>query len=156
MDRRHFLALGAMGILGAVFWNWARLRSPSRGGHALAAPAVQTSQNGLLKVNLQAGLEPVMVGGRPAELLTFNGQVPGPRLVARPGDQVRIYLTNHLHHPTNLHYHGLHISPQDNGDNVFLQVPPGGGASPTSSRFPRIIQPEPSGITPISMSIRFR
>jgi FtsP/CotA-like multicopper oxidase with cupredoxin domain len=96
-----------------------------RGGHALAAPAVQTSQDGLLEVNLQAGLEPVMVGGRPAELLTFNGQVPGPRLVARPGDQVRIHLTNYLHHPTNLHYHGLHISPQNNGDNVFLQVPPG-------------------------------
>lgn len=125
MDRRYFLALGAMGMGGAVFWHWAQLHPSSRGGQALAAPTVQTSQDGLLEVNLQAAPETVLVDGRPAELLAFNGQVPGPRLVARAGDQVRIHLTNHLHHPTNLHYHGLHISPQDNGDNVFLQVPPG-------------------------------
>lgn len=34
-------------------------------------------------------------------------------------------LVNRLGAPTNLHVHGLHVSPQDNGDNMFVSVPPG-------------------------------
>jgi FtsP/CotA-like multicopper oxidase with cupredoxin domain len=62
----------------------------------------------------------------------------------RPGDTLRIRLVNDLPdepatgpHPddvnkphgfntTNLHTHGLHVSPEDNSDNVLLEIPPRG------------------------------
>jgi FtsP/CotA-like multicopper oxidase with cupredoxin domain len=43
----------------------------------------------------------------------------------RPGDVIRLRLVNQLDQPTNLHTHGLHVSPSGNSDNVFLTVPPG-------------------------------
>jgi FtsP/CotA-like multicopper oxidase with cupredoxin domain len=43
----------------------------------------------------------------------------------RAGDVLKIKLANNLAQPTNLHVHGLHVSPQDNGDNVFISVEPG-------------------------------
>jgi FtsP/CotA-like multicopper oxidase with cupredoxin domain len=52
--------------------------------------------------------------------------VPGPRLEIRPGDQVRIRFANPLPEVTNLHFHGLHVSPSGNADNVFLEIQPGG------------------------------
>jgi len=66
----------------------------------------------------------VRLGNTQAYLLSYNGQVPGPRLEAKPGDTVRIHFTNNLSEPTNLHYHGLHITPQGNADNAFLSIPP--------------------------------
>lgn len=57
--------------------------------------------------------------------MAYNGQVPGPRLEAKPGDTVRIRFTNNLPDPTNIHYHGLNISHSGSADNVFLSVEPG-------------------------------
>jgi FtsP/CotA-like multicopper oxidase with cupredoxin domain len=57
--------------------------------------------------------------------MAYNGQIPGPRLEAKPGDTVRIHFTNQLAQATNLHYHGLHIPPTGNADNIFLTVPSG-------------------------------
>lgn len=126
MKRRHFIALGSAGIGSAATLHWVGNRRPiANGFSAVAAPDVYTSQNGLLEVDLTAALSPVQVGDRTANLLSFNGQTPGPRLEARPSDTVRIRLHNQLDQPTNLHYHGLHITPQGSGDNVFLSVAPG-------------------------------
>ena len=55
----------------------------------------------------------------------YNGGVPGPTLRLRPGDTVRLDLVNRLEEVTNLHVHGLHVSPEGNGDNIFLAVEPG-------------------------------
>ena len=43
--------------------------------------------------------------------LTFNGGVPGPTLVVRPGDVLSVAFQNQLAMPTNLHTHGLHVTP---------------------------------------------
>ncbi|MEO1300449.1 MAG: multicopper oxidase family protein, partial [Cyanobacteria bacterium J06636_16] len=69
--------------------------------------------------------ERIALGGKTASLLTYNGQVPGPCLEAKAGDTVRILFENQLEQPTNLHFHGLHIPPTGNADNVFLVVPSG-------------------------------
>ena len=42
-----------------------------------------------------------------------------------PGDTLDVTLENHLGEPTNLHFHGLHVSPRGHGDNVFVHVAPG-------------------------------
>jgi FtsP/CotA-like multicopper oxidase with cupredoxin domain len=58
-------------------------------------------------------------------VLAYNGTVPGPTLRLRPGDVLQVRLVNRLDAATNLHTHGLHVSPQGNGDNPFLRIEPG-------------------------------
>jgi FtsP/CotA-like multicopper oxidase with cupredoxin domain len=84
-----------------------------------------TSQDGQLSVDLVAAPQSISLRDRTATLLTYNNEMPGPRLEARPGDAVQIRFTNNLSETTNLHYHGLHIPVTGNADNVFLHVPPG-------------------------------
>ncbi len=93
-----------------------------------------SSTEGLLELSLTAKAQTQAIAGEQVKLLTYNGQVPGPMLEARAGDTVRITLENELEVPTNLHYHGLHISPAI--DNVFREVSAGvGTASPTENRY---------------------
>ena len=89
------------------------------------ATSPMTSQGGVLNLSLTAQAGPVSLAGRSAALYSYNGSVPGPRLEIRPGDQVHIRFANRLSEVTNLHFHGLHVSPSGNADNVFLEVPPG-------------------------------
>lgn len=58
-------------------------------------------------------------------MLGYNAMSPGPTLRVRPGDELAVRLTNGLDQPTNLHTHGLRISPQGNSDNPFIRVEPG-------------------------------
>jgi FtsP/CotA-like multicopper oxidase with cupredoxin domain len=44
---------------------------------------------------------------------TYNGQVPGPTLRARAGDQLRIHFNNGATHPHNIHFHGFHAAEMD-------------------------------------------
>lgn len=131
IDRRTALTLGGLGLLstavggGGLFWQ----RSPSTldalTGAALQEPEVLRSRAGFLDVRLEAAAGSHEVAGRRATTLGYNGGLPGPTLRIRPGDTLRIELVNRLEEPTNLHVHGLHVSPQDNGDNVFVVVEPG-------------------------------
>ena len=79
---------------------------------------------------------------------TYNGKSPGPTLTMVPGDTLDIDLINELPalhddctddvnqfhglHTTNLHTHGLHVSPttdstgQFDADNIFISVTPKG------------------------------
>ncbi|XP_078585853.1 multicopper oxidase mco-like [Branchiostoma floridae x Branchiostoma japonicum] len=70
---------------------------------------------------------------------TYNGGWPSPTLRVRAGDRVNVLLKNDLgenqvegepntfRHPntTNLHVHGLHISPREPQDDVLIKVEPG-------------------------------
>ena len=57
---------------------------------------------------------------------TYTGLYPGPTLWAQPGDTLDLTIVNHLENePTNLHTHGLHVSPLGNSDNVLLEIMPG-------------------------------
>ncbi|MEL7357086.1 MAG: multicopper oxidase domain-containing protein [Cyanobacteria bacterium J06560_6] len=80
-----------------------------------------TSQNGVLEAAVTAQWE---MSGDARKQLRYNGHAPGPIIEARPGDTVRLTLTNELDSSTNLHFHGLHISPEI--DNVFREVTAGG------------------------------
>ena len=43
----------------------------------------------------------------------------------KAGDQVNLELENQLAEATNLHVHGLHVSPQGNSDNALVSIAPG-------------------------------
>ena len=78
----------------------------------------------------------------PIEFTTraYNGRFGGPTIRVTQGDTLRINLENRLGpefpfpvpnnqfrlaNTTNLHLHGLHVSPSGDADNIFRQVAPG-------------------------------
>jgi FtsP/CotA-like multicopper oxidase with cupredoxin domain len=132
ISRRAALTMGGAGLLSTVVGGtglWQEL-SGSRldpvAGETFAEPEILRSDDGLLEVRLEAALGTHDVAGRQATTMGYNGGVPGPTLRLRPGDTLRVELVNRLEQVTNLHVHGLHVSPEGNGDNVFLAVEPGG------------------------------
>jgi len=75
-----------------------------------------------------------------ASLRLYEGEIPAPTFRVSPGDEMEIALHNRfppnpdsdpdLNTPnqfnsTNLHFHGFHVSPKGNSDNVYLQINPG-------------------------------
>lgn len=91
------------------------------------------------------------IGGCGVTLRSYNGQLVGPTLRLKPGDTLDLELVNklpvespdeianqikqeadnafiatrpHSFNTTNLHTHGLHVSPVGNSDNVLLAIPP--------------------------------
>ncbi len=132
LTRRGALALGvaggsalATGAAGLLLTNSISAPGGRRPGDPLQEPDALLSQDGTLEVQLKAGPVQVSLGGPPAQLLGFNGAVPGPTLRLHPGDILRTSLVNELDSVTNLHVHGLHVSPQGRGDNPFVTVEPG-------------------------------
>jgi FtsP/CotA-like multicopper oxidase with cupredoxin domain len=106
------------------------------------------SRDGLLRTRLRVRYARNRIGGVQWVTRTFDGRIPGPTLRMRPGDTLQLRLFNDLppeaeeHHPmdinmphgfnvTNLHTHGLHVSPKcsDDGtvcsDNVLIEIEPG-------------------------------
>lgn len=126
MKRRDLFKLSA-GTAAAVLLSQCSSDAPGEDTSVPTSGPVQfqkiSSNNGLLRLELEAKPQQVQIGDINANLLAYNGQVPGPLLEASPGDRVQIRFTNGLNQPTNIHYHGLHISPDV--DNVFLEISPG-------------------------------
>ncbi len=95
------------------------------GGGSLVEPEVVRSQDGVLRVELVAAGRETTIAGRRARVLTYNGTVPGQTWRVAPGDHIEVRFRNELETPTNLHTHGLAVSPQGNGDNPFVSIDPG-------------------------------
>lgn len=132
ISRRGALTLGGLGVASTVvggaglLWTWTSAESKQpQPGRRLVQPAELRGTNGRLQLRLDAAHGPVRIGGRNATALSYNGGLPGPTLRLNAGDQLGVTLHNGLDDPTNLHVHGLHVSPQGNGDNPFVMVEPG-------------------------------
>lgn len=124
MTRREFVALGLVAGAGAAGVT----AFSRRASDPIAFGRLQerfVSAGGVLSVELTASEQWVDLAGRQARLYAFNGRVPGPVLEARPGDDVQVRLRNTLREPTNLHFHGLHLSPNGTADNIFVEIPEG-------------------------------
>jgi FtsP/CotA-like multicopper oxidase with cupredoxin domain len=107
----------------------------------LIEPAIRQSANGQLVTELNVRYAWRNVGGYKLHLRTYEGTICGPTLRARPGDTLRIRLVNALppnrdaqpadhnlpnrFNTTNLHVHGLHVSPDGIADNVMREMEPG-------------------------------
>src|SRR3989442_7829958 len=92
---------------------------------AFRARAVGGSHDGVLDLTLTAARGAMQVAGRRVIAQVYNGSYLPPTLRVQPGDVVRLRLVNALDETTNLHMHGLAVSPLANSDNVFLHVAPG-------------------------------
>ncbi|OQR87300.1 hypothetical protein ACHHYP_09146 [Achlya hypogyna] len=104
----------------------------------LQQPLAYKSHDGVLEVSLTVEATRFNDGPLAFNTRTYNGMFPGPTLCAKPGDTLRITLINqllpdlpseHLHmntlrdpNTTNLHFHGMHVSPSGIADNVLRTV----------------------------------
>lgn len=109
-------------------------------------PATIRSVDGLLQTTMQVLIATNTIKDRATgkfasiETPTYNGTLIGPTLKVKPGDTIKIDLVNDLprnptvqrmggfpHDPytTNLHTHGLAVSPQGISDNIFRLMEPG-------------------------------
>ena len=61
--------------------------------------------------------------GKKVEAWAYNGEVPGPQIRVREGDQVRFVLNNKLPESTAVHFHGLEIPNAMDGVPFITQPP---------------------------------
>jgi suppressor of ftsI len=117
----------AAGWLGAGASVLAPRRAAARPREALVQPAALRSENGMLDATITATPARVELGAYAFPGFVYNGAYNPPLLRVRVGDVMRIRFRNGLpDDPSNLHFHGMAVSPQGNGDNVFIHVHPGG------------------------------
>jgi suppressor of ftsI len=124
-------------------------------GQPLQTPNRIYAEGGVLDYTLTAGMSTFELGGRTVRSEVYNGQFPGPTLVVDQGDTMNVLLRNRmkadylpygassqnpppqfpgqpyagfpqrLGNITNLHVHGMHVSPNAPSDDVLLKIPPG-------------------------------
>jgi FtsP/CotA-like multicopper oxidase with cupredoxin domain len=78
-----------------------------------------------LSLQLIAGNSNQIISGKKVFDETYNNSYIGPTMHFAPGEKVSLTLVNNLKTPTNLHFHGMHISPSGDSDNPFLSILPG-------------------------------
>jgi bilirubin oxidase len=81
-----------------------------------------------------------LVAGKKTPMWLYNGQVPGPLIEAFEGDEVEIRFINQLAQASTIHWHGLPVPPEQDG-NPHDAVPAGG------ERIYRFILPKDSAGT---------
>jgi suppressor of ftsI len=122
-DRRAFLRTAAGAALLAP--GVALLR-PRRAHAKEQAPLVQPpeirSRDGVLDTTLTAAPGTVHLGNITFPGYLYDNAYMPPVLRARVGDVMRIAFKNNLTDPSNLHFHGMGVSPRGNSDNVFIHV----------------------------------
>ena len=110
-------------------------------GAPLLEPEVRRSVDGVLDTTLRCQYAYRDVGGYRLYMRTYDGMTPGPTFRVKPGDTLKIKLINdlppnrdltpvnmatpHQFNSTNLHTHGLHVSPGGIADNVMRVMEPG-------------------------------
>ena len=151
IDRRSFFkaASGFAGLTAAAgsllslgrSMPGALARSQTPTPEPLIQPPEIRSANGVLETTITAAPGPVRIGDFSFAGLLYDGVYVPPTLRARLGDTMRITFRNNLGNlsglnqpgyigpictgagtPSNLHFHGMSVSPQRNSDNVFIHV----------------------------------
>jgi FtsP/CotA-like multicopper oxidase with cupredoxin domain len=119
------------------------------GGQDFKNPPDERFTDGSKTLTVKYSDANTMVGGCQVKLRSYNGQLIGPTIRAKPGETIDFTLKNELppgdpardiaqeeanahlimtpnsFNTTNIHYHGLHVSPEGDGDNVLLAIQPG-------------------------------
>ena len=126
-DRRSFLkTVGRAGLAVAGAILLPSGRAGAGGRQPLIQPPEIRSENGVLRTTITAAPGPVQLGDYSFPGLLYEGAYLPPLLRPRLGDTMRITFRNNLpNDASNLHFHGMAVSPQGNSDNVFVHVHPG-------------------------------
>ena len=132
LSRRSFLALASVpavgGVLAGCGFSASPVEDPIHFDTALPIPPLaegETDDDGTLVYNLTARAgEHVFTGDVATPTRGFNGNVLGPTLRARDGQDVAINVTNELDEATSVHWHGMHL-PAAMGGGPHQMIDPG-------------------------------
>ena len=92
----------------------------------LAKLANTSSTPGVFQATLTAApVTLALIAAGPTELWAYNASLPGPLIEAFEGDTVEILFVNRLPQPSTIHWHGLPVPPEQDG-NPQDAVAPGG------------------------------
>lgn len=106
--------------LSAPLGSW----QPSSGAPLEEMPVLK-SEDGELNATLNPAPRTIDLSGSQVASIPYTENFTGPTLMVKPGDTLRIQLDNDSGQETNIHYHGLHVSPKGKGDNVFRTMETG-------------------------------
>ena len=84
-------------------------------GALLLAAVASTANAATAEFNLDLRPGKITIDERTADALTVNGQLPGPLLRFREGDDVVIHVRNSMQELSALHWHGLLVPPGMDG-----------------------------------------
>ena len=119
LSRREFLRVSGQTGLGAL--------AVTVGGGALIPAqggAAQHPRAGIREIRLEAReVAWELAPGKVIKAMTYNGQVPGPEIRLKEGEQVRIVLKNLLAEPTTIHWHGVDVPNLMDGVPGITQKP---------------------------------
>jgi FtsP/CotA-like multicopper oxidase with cupredoxin domain len=129
IDRRRVLwGMGQAGLTGLLAAGVSTSRSARAGAtrEPLIQPGEIRSRNGELRVTLTAAPAPMRLADVEFPGFLYNDAYMPPLLRVGLGDVLRVRLQNNLPDGfSNLHFHGLSVSPRGRSDNVFIHVSPG-------------------------------
>lgn len=122
----------AVTLLALMTWTSVRRVAGQEGTAERGAPRLGLfseppeirSVDGVLNATLTAEIKQIEVAGRQVTARVYNGLYVPPTLRVKPGDVIKLKLVNKIDMMTNIHTHGLNVSPSGNSDNVFVHVEP--------------------------------
>lgn len=106
---------------------------PSQPIYDLPNPPEIRSKFGVLRTTLKIAPAEITVRGCEVVSNVINGSYMAPTLRIRRGDTIKLKAVNMIGpaevnimdpQPTNIHYHGMDVSPIPPGDNVFIRIEP--------------------------------
>lgn len=126
VDRRQFLMMSGIGVAAVV--TGCSAPAPVTVVEPLPVypePQQLVSKDGVLKAAVAVTRQPITIGDQQVVGTVYNGAFVGPTLRLRRGERLELEVTNNLPEMTNVHFHGMHVSPSGISDNVFIMIPPG-------------------------------
>jgi len=96
----------------------------------LIDPLVIESKDGVLRYKLTAKLDEISVGEKTFVSNVYNGSYAVPVLVVQQGDSINLEFDNQIDkgfnidgpQDSNLHYHGMGVTPKEPGDNPYVHI----------------------------------
>jgi FtsP/CotA-like multicopper oxidase with cupredoxin domain len=95
-------------------------------GEPFRNPPIISSVDGVIDEEFDVLFSDNEVNGKQFTSPTYNGLYTPPVLKVNPGDTIRLRVRNFIDQMTNVHYHGMNVSPLSPSDDIFIMIPPTG------------------------------
>jgi FtsP/CotA-like multicopper oxidase with cupredoxin domain len=127
--------MGGGGMGGGGMGGGTTVIDPPPGAAFYDVPNAVKNSSGVYVLNVKQ--TKLRLNGTSVNLFTYNGMYPAPTIRASRGDMLKVRLVNglpattstnilgHRRNITNLHTHGLHVSPSGMSDNMMMMAAPG-------------------------------